>query len=112
MDNRDSLDRSSTEFAQAKTPVNAPGSNGGSSLPIGGESPQRQQFPASVNDPSSAVESILQSDVCALSRSRLIVAANELDQIGINTLLNRLKQSIASARVRPSVSVSPVAWRS
>ena len=68
MDNRSSLDRSSVEFAQMDTPVNAQTSSGGSSLPFDGESPQGQQ---SANEFSPAVDSVLQSDVCLFATIRL-----------------------------------------
>ena len=68
MDNRSSLDRSSADYAQMDTPVNAPMSSAESSLPLDGESPKGQQ---SVNELSPAVDSVLQSDVCLDGKTRL-----------------------------------------
>lgn len=77
MEQRDSIDRASSEApvsasASAAHP-NGPGFNGAGVTASG-------PGPDTGNDPTPVVESVLQSD------------------IGINTLLNRLKQSIASAR--------------
>ncbi|KAL8792613.1 MAG: hypothetical protein Q9195_004836 [Heterodermia aff. obscurata] len=80
MDKRDSLDRSSTELAPTNSSVKPSASNGGGGSLFGGDSPKGQQVIDVANDPSPAVNTVLQSD------------------IGINTLLTRLKQSIASAR--------------
>lgn len=63
MDKRDSLDRSSAELAQTNTSANPSASNGGGGSLFGGESPKGQQFPDVANDPSPAVNSVLQSDV-------------------------------------------------
>ncbi|KAL2042916.1 hypothetical protein N7G274_003974 [Stereocaulon virgatum] len=78
MEQRDSLDRSSSE-APAHPPVSAFASNGpgfnGANIPTSsGQTLYTEQ------ETTPVVDSVLQSD------------------IGINTLLNRLKQSIASAR--------------
>ena len=63
MDRRDSLDRSSTELVQTNTVVKPIAPNGGEASLFGGESPKGQQFPDLANDPSPAVNSVLQSDV-------------------------------------------------
>jgi len=57
--------------------------------------------PAPVDETSRVVDDVLYSDVgkdskCSRQRSRRLMQ----HQIGVNTLLSRLKQSIASARVR------------
>ncbi|KAL8675254.1 MAG: hypothetical protein Q9168_000375 [Polycauliona sp. 1 TL-2023] len=79
MDNRDSLDRSSAEIAQPLVtdgyPANNP--NGDSNGSNAGQQPPPN---ASGNESSGAVDIVLKSD------------------IGVNTLLTRLKQSVASAR--------------
>lgn len=57
--------------------------------------------PAPVDETSRAVDDVLYSDVGKDSDwSRQILRRLMQDQIGVNTLLSRLKQSIASARVR------------
>ncbi|KAL6713559.1 Rho GTPase-activating protein [Lecanora helva] len=81
MDQRNSLERSSSEAAAVAPPSatsipNAAGSNGGNVAPM---APSSYSSPP-VQEHSPVVESVLQSD------------------IGVNTLLTRLKQSIASAR--------------
>lgn len=52
------------------------------------------------------VDSVLQSDVSVQTTPSLFDVANRF-QIGVNTLLNRLKQSIASARVRNGPAQCP-----
>ena len=63
MDRRDSLDRPSTELTQTNASVKPLASNGGGASLLGEESPKGQQFPDAANDPSPAVNSVLQSDV-------------------------------------------------
>ena len=63
MDRRDSLDRSSTELTQTNTSVKPLASNGEGASLFGGESPKGQQSLDVANDPSPAVNSVLQSDV-------------------------------------------------
>ncbi|KAL9037255.1 MAG: hypothetical protein Q9180_003823 [Flavoplaca navasiana] len=79
MDNRDSLDRSSTEVALPPAADGYPpyNPNGDSNILDGFHQPPPN---ASENESSGAVDVVLQSD------------------IGVNTLLTRLKQSVASAR--------------
>ena len=67
MDKRDSLDRSSAELAQTNTSAKHSASNGGGGSLFGGESPKGQKFPDVANDPSPAVNSVLQSDVSYLN---------------------------------------------
>ncbi|KAL8922197.1 MAG: hypothetical protein Q9172_003658 [Xanthocarpia lactea] len=80
MDNRESLDRPSVEIAQPVSAVDGhfPYHPNRESIPPDG---YQQQLPAGpATESSGAVNAVLQSD------------------IGINTLLTRLKQSVASAR--------------
>lgn len=101
MDNRDSVDRSSNEFTPTNTALNSAVSEGG-----GGESPKGQQSSNAANHMSPAADSVMQSDVNLCSRCTLSsLEADEGNQIGINTLLTRLKQSIASARVTPEAHI-------
>ena len=99
MDKRDSLDRSSNELAQTSNSVKPSAADGGGGSLLGGESPKGQQFPDVAKDPSPVVNSVLQSDVRHLKIPLARREAHTVNQIGINTLLTRLKQSIASARV-------------
>jgi len=60
---RDSLDRSSSELAVDPASFNSSATNSGNDPALGGDSPKGQQFPGPANDPSPAVENVLQSDV-------------------------------------------------
>ena len=88
MEQRDSSDRSSTEI-----PLNT-------TTPIG-PSPNSQPGAiisnASQIHGTSPVGNILRSDVCSFQALLLLYTLMH-EQIGVNTLLTRLKQSIASAR--------------
>ena len=75
MDDRDSLDRSSTELGQTTA---AATSNGGGFPSFGGESPQGQQFPASAHDSSPLVDGVLQSEV-RKDLGEVLIAADDVD---------------------------------
>ncbi len=51
------------------------------------------------------VNDVLISDVCPLPQCASVTNKTNREQIGVSTLLNRLKQSIASAKVRACVIV-------
>lgn len=80
MDQRDSLEHSSSENLVPQSTLNGSGYDGASEVPISGQTTLAPQSTFPTNDSSPVVGSVLQSD------------------IGINTLLTRLKQSVASAR--------------
>lgn len=63
---RDSLDRSSSELAVDPVPFNSSAIHSGNDPAPGGDSPKGQQFPSPANDPSPAVENVLQSDVSSI----------------------------------------------
>ena len=63
---RDSLDRSSSELAVDPVSFNTPAPNSGNGQALGEDSPKIQQFPGSANNPSPAVDSVLQSDVSSV----------------------------------------------
>ncbi|CAF9941966.1 MAG: hypothetical protein ALECFALPRED_009429 [Alectoria fallacina] len=80
MEQRDSLERSSSENLAPQSTLNGSGYNGGSEVPTSTQITLAPQVAFPTHDSSPVVNSVLQSD------------------IGINTLLTRLKQSVASAR--------------
>ncbi|KAL8772034.1 MAG: hypothetical protein Q9209_002699 [Squamulea sp. 1 TL-2023] len=80
MDNRESLDRSSVEIAHPLPATDGHSAYNPNGNSLGPDSFQQQGSNASGNESSEAVDAVLRSD------------------IGINTLLTRLKQSVASAR--------------
>ena len=63
MENRDSLDRSSSEIAIDPVATDSPATNGRNDSVPGGESPKVQHFAAPANETSPAVDNVLQSDV-------------------------------------------------
>ncbi|KAL8839076.1 MAG: hypothetical protein Q9170_001912 [Blastenia crenularia] len=82
MDNRDSPNRSSTDVSRSGPTPNgfSTQNQNGASLESESYQPPKPAVPGNGNESSGVVDAILQSD------------------IGINTLLSRLKQSVASAR--------------
>ncbi|KAL8733618.1 MAG: hypothetical protein Q9166_002028 [cf. Caloplaca sp. 2 TL-2023] len=80
MDNRESLDRSSVETARHPPPTDGYSSYNHNGEAVGADGFQQPLPNALGNESSGVVDAVLQSD------------------IGINTLLTRLKQSVASAR--------------
>jgi len=101
MEPRESSDRSSSEApASVVAPLTGPdfsANNGPLHGPPTGQTTIAPHSTASAYDNSPIVDSVLKSDVCLLTCTALHLALIYL-QIGINTLLNRLKQSVASAR--------------
>lgn len=63
MENRDSLDRSSSEIAIDPVATDSPATNGRNDSVPSAESPRVQQVAAPANETSPAVENVLQSDV-------------------------------------------------
>lgn len=92
MDDRESLDRSSAEVAQSM-PVS---DSNVEFLTAEGSSESDRAHPG---NESSGVEVVLRSDVCYRAPGHVYGLSTDYIQIGINTLLTRLKQSVASARV-------------
>lgn len=79
----------------AATPEN--GGVPGAPLGIAGSSPT-----VASDETKSQVQDVLASEVRGLALDRSPSSSTDPFQIGISTILNRLKQSIASAKVRLS----------
>lgn len=63
MEQRDSLERSSSENLAPQSTSNGSGYNGGSEVPTSGQTPLGPQHTLPTNESSPVVDSVLQSDV-------------------------------------------------
>lgn len=97
MANRSSLGRSTPDLVPDASGSTLQGSDG---QRHSAEGASDYHSPVSPEDVSPAISTVLRSDVWSQIDLSMADFLSNLAQIAINTLLNRLKQSVASVRVR------------
>ncbi len=101
MANRSSLGRSTPDLVPDASGSTFQGSDG---QRHSAEGANEYHSPVSPEDVSPVISTVLKSDVWSQIDLSMADFPSNMAQIAINTLLNRLKQSVASVRVRIYVS--------